>query len=256
VVGITVGACGGDDDAAIGFDAAVAPDAAPACPGGQLEFAMFMHDAGNSFVTLPGVHACVFEHDEIPCADGDEAFGRWAICVDPDTDVAFTLEKDGYVPTIYPVHTPAALPLPPHMAQGVMFTPDDARGFWDSASIEFPPTTEGIALVRTHTNAPDQSLEPPLLGEVSATFTPAAAQGPYYAGADGMYDATATADTEPYPQIYGAGLAVGHDQIVTLSHPTLTTCAQLDGGWAGANANEIRIPVRAGFRTSVMAECH
>jgi hypothetical protein len=249
-------ACG-SDEAANGADGS-APDAASAdaaaCASNELRFEMTLHAGySTSDPVLPDVHTCVLDRPELGCADSDGA-GTWALCLPASTDLALTLEHPGYLATIFPITTPPSLPLPPHHAEGVMIDDANAGPPWVSMGVAYPPTDQALVWVRTHGEGAGGFL-PPNLGNVSGTFSPTAAQGPFYQGTDGSYDPNATATNDDQPDLFAAGLVEDGSQEVVLDHPTLSSCAHLDGGWAGTQPSSVRIPARAGFRTTALVVC-
>jgi hypothetical protein len=158
-----------------------------------------------------------------------------------NADVAFTFEKAGYPSTIYAIHTTEAEPDRARWTEVVMFEQTIACTNWSMYGIECPPTRRGLLWLQTVSYDPTATFLPPAIGGVSATFTPPTDQGPYYPGANGIYDPTKTATIAARPHIYAA-FDPEADQTVALSHTSYSTCGHLDGGWQ-AGTNTLSVPI-------------
>jgi len=256
------GGTGGEPDAAL--PDAAQPDAGyAACPAGQVRWPMTLHDDVLTGPAIAGVHGCLRDPTDpsrlLPpeadaCGDSD-ASGVWAPCVPADSDVVFSFDATGYAPTIYPIHTIDGPPNRGRWTDFILKPEGPVETFWQMMGVDYPPTTQGLVWIRTCLNYPDAPQLPPGLGDVAASFDPVAARGPMYTDASDVYDPTATADSIFRPNIWAA-LDPDPGQTLTLSHPTLTTCGHLDGGWETGDPTTMRLPIVAGYRTYVLVVCY
>ncbi len=143
-------------------------------------------DAGDAGATppIPGARVCVDQHPEIPCATS-AADGTFVLSGLPGgTDLALTLDKSGYTPTLQPIQTSnadmvATSPL------GMTPTTDPLP------DAGFAIDLQGNGAVTFFALAFSGATATPAVG-VTAALSPAAGHGPLYTDGRGKIDLAAT----------------------------------------------------------------
>jgi len=249
-------ACESDDlvsqlpDGGAVLDAA-GPDSST-CGAGSVWRELTVHH-GETGDPLAGVQACVLDEPETCATTADD--GIWSVCLPADADVALTFVKESFAPTIYTIRTSAGVDEKRRNTAIFLGLVEAQKPYWDQLGVEFPPTTQALLKISLLQYEPTNESFPSCLFDASASSDPVPEVGPAYFDAFGNYapDQTATAATRcdvwfEFP--------TSADVKVRISHSTLTTCGQIDGGWVDPAAdNTIVVPVRAGFRTRVLADC-
>jgi len=258
-----LGACESDDllgqvpDAAPTGDAAPA-DATPRCEQGlvprRLTVRSDVLEDGPTAPPIEGVRVCVLDAPELGCGVTG-ADGVWDTCLPPDADVAFTLEKDGYVPTILPIRTSAGVIEKARNTELILIEADSAAWYWQQLGVEFLPTTQGLVLVTVHEYDPNEDWQSVCLVGASALSDPAPAVGPGYLNLIGDYEPDRAWTDLGHCHVFFA-FDGSVDADIRVSHPELSRCHQLDEGWSdGGRPQTITVPARAGFRTHVHTTC-
>lgn len=246
---------GGTNEDASGPDTG-GEDAGFSCAAGEVALSLVFRAMDYQGAPLEGVHACVVTHPEIPCVDTG-ADGRWNLCAPASAELAITYEKPGFMPTLTALTTgtdPSAYYRDNNLrmsAESICAHP------WDEIGEQCPPTTKALLFVKAVVDEPESENLPAPLGGVTMTLSPAAEIGPFYEKEFGLADFDATATHAGNGNMFAAGVTPGDDQVVGLSHATLSSCkGHLAMSWPGSTPGTIRVPIRAGFRTFATVTCN
>ncbi|HTL36411.1 MAG TPA: hypothetical protein VL326_24935 [Kofleriaceae bacterium] len=241
-----LGACG--DDAMSQPDAGPASDAPVlACATDEIAWHFTVRDTDFGGSRLAGAHICLIDPAGA-CVDTPTT-GAADFCVRANSRFAISAELAGYMPLIAPLVAGDAEPSQTRANTISLGRTTQSCTTWESAGVACPPTTQGLVWVKTVLDQPSVPEIPDPIGGVS--IAAAGAIDVFYSNP--TKDSSLTATDPGWGNAY-AVFAGDAAATITLSRPNQVCRAFSFDAWPGA-AGTIEVPVRAGFRTFVMATC-
>jgi hypothetical protein len=202
--------------------------------------------------SLPGVQVCVYNMPSIPCATtgADGVFTLTGLPV--MSDIALTLNKDGYYPVIKPIETAHADMdgTPSYMYMGLTTAPQPPLG---GTTVDW--TSKGqvaFFAVGPHFGNPDAGAQ----GDPGATvsLTPAGGNGPFFLTDGNTFDLTA----KTFVDVQGWYYNLDPGQYSLVLGDTNNDCEPISFpfgqyGYPGAT-HEVKFPIVAGYTTELVGE--
>ncbi len=131
----------------------------------------------------------------------------------------------------------------------VLLREEVLRARYSALGAVFP--NEAIGFIDGTARGPDDGLTG--IEGVTMAIEPKLGQGPLYFASDSRPDPTRTT-TSTWSEALFASVTPGE---VTLTFgPAPVSCVPLYGGWPSPTPNSVRVPVAAGFESSVAMRCH
>lgn len=182
---------------------------------------------------LEGTQICLYvgASKSATCTQAD-AKGEYRLAVPANTEIGLSYDKPGYESAFLSLQLATGA----NLGKLGVFSDADAQAMYAKAGVSYPPTAKGNILVNGMPGA-------------KITLTPPGGV-PVYTDAQNQFDPSLTELKGAYAMIFD--LDPGEYEI-DVTHPTLS-CQPMTG-WS-SQSHAIRLPVIAGYYSSVMFSCN
>jgi hypothetical protein len=199
---------------------------------------------------IPALTVCVYDEPSLPCAITG-TFGNFDIGVPANRNTALTFVADGYDSALMAVTTSSS----DQSGWEIGLSPaNEMTALAGALGLPFPATTTCFVTTGVEAYPPgDPNALATLVGATIA-IDPASDAGTLYQTSTLTPDPGATSTTSSGAAFFG-NVGPGEISVVYTAASGSLTCVPAVGGWRGAVANEIRVPVAAGFDSYANVYC-